>query len=87
MDGRFCGGVSFGGHGFVFSIFIGFLFRLTLTTVPSPCINWCDINPENGYCRGCYRTLNEIANWSELSDPEKLEVWSELTKRKPQAIE
>ncbi|WP_228385138.1 DUF1289 domain-containing protein [Polynucleobacter wuianus] len=53
--------------------------------MPSPCINWCDINPENGFCRGCYRTLTEIANWSELSNAEKLKVWSQLTIRKPQA--
>jgi predicted Fe-S protein YdhL (DUF1289 family) len=55
-----------------------------LTTVPSPCINWCDINPENGFCRGCYRTLSEIADWSELSDPGKLEVLEKLEMRKPQ---
>ncbi|QWD90690.1 DUF1289 domain-containing protein [Polynucleobacter sp. MWH-Braz-FAM2G] len=56
-----------------------------MTTVPSPCINWCDINPENGYCRGCYRTLSEIANWSDLTNPEKLEIWSLLPSRKSQA--
>jgi predicted Fe-S protein YdhL (DUF1289 family) len=60
-------------------------FGFILTTVPSPCINWCDINPESGLCRGCYRTLAEIAAWSELSSPEKLEVWSNLKARKPQA--
>ncbi|MBU3581926.1 DUF1289 domain-containing protein [Polynucleobacter sp. AP-Capit-er-40B-B4] len=58
-----------------------------MTIVPSPCINWCDINPENGYCRGCYRTLNEIADWSDMSNPEKLEVWTQLSIRKPQATQ
>jgi len=58
-----------------------------LTTIPSPCINWCDINPENGFCRGCYRTLAEIADWSDLSNPEKLEIWSKLKARKTQAVE
>jgi predicted Fe-S protein YdhL (DUF1289 family) len=62
-----------------------FTSRFALTTVPSPCINWCDINPENGYCRGCYRTLTEIADWSDLTNPEKLEVWTQLPSRKPQA--
>jgi predicted Fe-S protein YdhL (DUF1289 family) len=56
-----------------------------LTTVPSPCINWCDINPDNGFCRGCYRTLHEIADWSELSNPNKLEILERLKARKPQA--
>ncbi|MBU3543500.1 DUF1289 domain-containing protein [Polynucleobacter sp. MWH-Mekk-B1] len=54
-----------------------------MTTVPSPCVNWCDMNPENGFCRGCYRTLAEIADWSELSDPEKLKVCAQLAARKP----
>jgi predicted Fe-S protein YdhL (DUF1289 family) len=70
--------------GLVFGIHL-FLSRFTLTIVPSPCINWCDINPENGYCRGCYRTLNEIAGWSALSNTEKLAIWGELKVRKPQA--
>jgi len=56
-----------------------------LTTVPSPCINWCDINPDNGFCRGCYRTLSEIADWSELSNSNKLEVLEKLKTRQPQA--
>lgn len=75
MDGIINSHLAFSVHLFV---------RFTLTTVPSPCINWCDINPENTYCRGCFRTLNEIASWSELSDQEKLAVWSELEMRKPQ---
>ncbi|QKM63456.1 DUF1289 domain-containing protein [Polynucleobacter antarcticus] len=54
-----------------------------MSTVPSPCVNWCDINPENGYCRGCYRTLTEIAKWSALSDPEKRKVCANLETRKP----
>jgi predicted Fe-S protein YdhL (DUF1289 family) len=66
-------------------VFIFFYSRFALTTVPSPCINWCDINPENGFCRGCYRTLTEIADWSELSNSDKLEVWEKLETRKPQA--
>ena len=45
------------------------------------------MNPENGYCRGCYRTLTEIADWSELSNAEKLKVWSQLETRKPQATQ
>jgi predicted Fe-S protein YdhL (DUF1289 family) len=45
------------------------------------------MNPENKLCRGCFRTLDEIAEWSELSDSEKLEVWSKLPARKPQATD
>jgi predicted Fe-S protein YdhL (DUF1289 family) len=31
----------------------------------SPCINVCSIGPR-GWCRGCYRTLDEIAGWVRL---------------------
>jgi hypothetical protein len=31
----------------------------------SPCINICSIGP-TGWCRGCYRTLDEIAGWTRL---------------------
>jgi predicted Fe-S protein YdhL (DUF1289 family) len=50
-------------------------------------MNWCDINPENGYCRGCYRTLSEIADWSDLSYKEKLKIWESITIRKLQVKE
>ncbi|WP_370625406.1 DUF1289 domain-containing protein [Polynucleobacter sp. CS-Odin-A6] len=55
--------------------------------MPSPCINWCDINPDSGFCRGCYRTLTEIADWSELSHSDKLEVLAKLNVRKPQTTQ
>ena len=31
----------------------------------SPCINVCSIGP-HGWCRGCFRTLEEIAGWVRL---------------------
>ncbi len=31
----------------------------------SPCINVCNIG-STGWCRGCYRTLDEIAGWTRL---------------------
>jgi|TARA_B100001093_G_C26239441_1_gene763717 hypothetical protein len=31
--------------------------------VLSPCINICQTDPVNGYCRGCGRTRIEIASW------------------------
>jgi predicted Fe-S protein YdhL (DUF1289 family) len=71
-----------------YSYLISFIaLKIALTTVPSPCINWCDINPENGYCRGCYRTLTEIANWSELPNDDKLKIWEAITARKLQVKE
>lgn len=32
----------------------------------SPCINICSLD-ERGVCRGCHRTLAEIAGWARMS--------------------
>jgi predicted Fe-S protein YdhL (DUF1289 family) len=39
--------------------------------VPSPCVNVCFIDTASGLCRGCLRTLQEIADWMEMSPNEK----------------
>jgi predicted Fe-S protein YdhL (DUF1289 family) len=38
---------------------------------PSPCIGICRIDPATGWCQGCWRTLDEIADWPMLSVREK----------------
>ena len=50
--------------------------------IPSPCVSVCAIDPANGYCTGCYRTLDEIAAWVELDSTQRLAVWEALTERK-----
>ncbi len=40
--------------------------------VPSPCIGICSMDEENVYCRGCYRTRDEIGGWVLMSRDEKL---------------
>jgi uncharacterized protein len=32
----------------------------------SPCVNVCVLDTQ-GFCRGCYRTLDEIAAWPAMS--------------------
>lgn len=49
--------------------------------VPSPCICVCTMDPGTGWCVGCYRTIEEIAAWSGLSDAQKREVWRCLVER------
>ena len=58
----------------------------TLASIASPCINWCDINPSNVFCRGCFRTLEEIAIWSSANEVEKLAICHQLSERKAQDI-
>ncbi|MBI4291919.1 MAG: DUF1289 domain-containing protein [Betaproteobacteria bacterium] len=49
----------------------------------SPCINVCRMDPVTGLCEGCYRTLDEIAEWSSLGESEKRAVLALLPARKP----
>ena len=41
----------------------------------SPCTSLCVLDPKTGWCEGCGRTLDEIANWSAMTAAEK---WSVL---------
>lgn len=41
------------------------------TSVASPCIKICQIDPQSNLCTGCLRTLDEIATWSVMNDEEK----------------
>lgn len=41
--------------------------------IPSPCVSICALN-EEGLCMGCYRTADEIRQWSKLSNNEKKDV-------------
>lgn len=42
-------------------------------SVASPCIEVCQINSQQ-ICIGCYRSLQEIACWSQLSEAAKQQV-------------
>ena len=39
------------------------------------------MNETTGLCRGCYRTLDEIASWGMMSDEEKEDVIGKLAER------
>jgi predicted Fe-S protein YdhL (DUF1289 family) len=41
--------------------------------VKSPCISVCALN-DDGVCIGCWRSVDEIAGWSDLSNEEKRAV-------------
>lgn len=57
------------------------------SAVPSPCISVCEIDTASGLCRGCLRTLDEIAAWSVLGEDDKRAVLAALPgRRAPAAI-
>jgi predicted Fe-S protein YdhL (DUF1289 family) len=49
--------------------------------IASPCTKVCTIDPRSGLCRGCGRTLDEIARWASLSDGERDRTMAELAER------
>jgi predicted Fe-S protein YdhL (DUF1289 family) len=40
------------------------------------------MNSKDGYCLGCFRTLDEIARWTQLNDADKERVYKEIKVRK-----
>jgi predicted Fe-S protein YdhL (DUF1289 family) len=40
------------------------------------------MDPDTGLCRGCARTLDEIARWGGMSDDERSEVLVKLVQRR-----
>jgi predicted Fe-S protein YdhL (DUF1289 family) len=50
--------------------------------VKSPCIKVCQMDPARGVCMGCCRTLDEIARWGLMSEPQRESVMSGLGERR-----
>lgn len=48
----------------------------------SPCIQVCAMDEASGLCRGCLRTLDEIARWGTMTDAEREAVMRALEERK-----
>lgn len=42
--------------------------------IKSPCKNVCELDPNTGFCLGCSRSIDEITNWSQKNDKEKIEI-------------
>jgi predicted Fe-S protein YdhL (DUF1289 family) len=53
--------------------------------VGSPCISVCRMGAD-GLCEGCWRNLDEIAEWSDFDDAERRAVWRRLVQRAQAAV-
>jgi predicted Fe-S protein YdhL (DUF1289 family) len=51
-------------------------------SIPSPCTSVCQIDAISLLCKGCFRTLDEIAAWSTSTDAMKQKVWLLIAERK-----
>ena len=44
----------------------------------SPCVGVCKILPGEKTCLGCFRTIEEIARWSSMTDEEREKIGEEI---------
>ncbi|SAL25397.1 dehydratase [Caballeronia peredens] len=53
-----------------------------MSDVASPCIDVCRMNPQTGFCDGCFRTIDEIAAWASSGDDDKRAVLARVESRR-----
>jgi len=49
--------------------------------IASPCTKVCPFDPRSQLCRGCGRTLDEIARWMSLGETERERIMADLPAR------
>ncbi len=57
----------------------------TLRSVPSPCVRLCTLDDDD-ICVGCFRSIEEIMQWTRLDNSEKLEVLQRCDTRRQDRI-
>jgi predicted Fe-S protein YdhL (DUF1289 family) len=53
-----------------------------MSTIISPCIKLCTIDPATGLCVGCGRSLREIGAWLSYSHAERKRIMEALPERR-----
>lgn len=53
--------------------------------ISSPCVAVCRMDADSGLCIGCYRTIDEISGWPQMTGEEKTRVNRMSSERKAQA--
>lgn len=49
--------------------------------ISTPCLKVCLVSDRTSQCIGCGRTIEEIAAWSRLTEPERLAIMAQLPAR------
>lgn len=47
----------------------------------SPCVKVCFVDPEAGLCVGCFRSLEELGQWTRYTDEERAAIGESLPER------
>jgi predicted Fe-S protein YdhL (DUF1289 family) len=50
--------------------------------VPSPCVKVCVLDRATGLCRGCLRSIDEIADWVDMTPEEKRATLARIAQRR-----
>ena len=53
--------------------------------IESPCVKVCIINPQSRLCMGCYRSIDEIKDWSVMSPLQRRTIMDALPAREAEA--
>ena len=53
----------------------------TRDEIESPCVRICVVHPEARICTGCFRTIDEISQWSKMSREDRREIMKALPDR------
>ena len=49
--------------------------------IESPCVQICIVHPETRICTGCYRTIDEITDWSRMTPEARRNIMDDLPAR------
>ena len=52
--------------------------------IESPCVQICVVHPETRICTGCYRTIDEITDWSRMTPEARHTIMDDLPARADQ---
>lgn len=55
-------------------------------TIASPCVKKCRLSDSKTHCISCYRTLDEIANWKNFTEEQKIDTINQLEQRKQREL-
>lgn len=54
--------------------------------IASPCIGVCAMNETTGLCEGCYRSIEEIREWWDMTADERNSVMNQLDQRQSELL-
>lgn len=52
--------------------------------IESPCVQICIVHSETRICTGCYRTIDEITDWSRMTPEARRNIMDDLPARADQ---